>query len=157
MIESVWATRLDSKVVPEWLSLIDDPTQQKFEGAALAGQYRVDDEGVPVERLVLVDKGVLKGFLLSREPVRKFNGSNGHGRLPGRFGSEDAVIGNLFVEAQGGIPEEQMKAKIDREGKVGRFEVRIDYPSFGLSLPRQISRSCNPSPVKCRRADSAGP
>lgn len=151
IIDSVWAARLNSKVVPEWLSLIDDPTQQTFEGTALAGQYRVDDEGVPVERLVLVNKGVLERFLLSRQPVRKFNGSNGHGRLPGRFGSEDAVIGNLFAEAQGGIPEDQLRQrlieKVKSAGlKYGLIVRRLDFPSTSnfqelQSFARQMQKS----------------
>jgi hypothetical protein len=151
MIESVWATRLGSKVVPEWLSISDDPTQEKFEGAPLAGQYRVDDEGVPAQPLVLVDKGVLKGFLLSRQPVRKFNGSNGHGRLPGRFGSEEAVIGNLFVEAQGGVPDDQLRQrlieKVKSAGlKYGLIVRRLDFPSTSnfqelQSLARQMQKS----------------
>jgi TldD protein len=151
MIESVWATRLGSKVVPEWLSIIDDPTQEKFEGAPLAGYYRVDDEAVPVGPLTLVDKGVLKGFLLSREPVRKFNGSNGHGRLPGRFGSEEAVIGNIFVEAQGGVPDDQLRQrlidKVKAAGlKYGMIVRRLDFPSTSnfqelQSLARQMQKS----------------
>lgn len=151
MIESVWATRLGSKVVPEWMSISDDPTQDKFEGATLAGQYRIDDEGVPVQPLVLVDKGVLKGFLLSREPVRKFNGSNGHGRLPGRFGTEEAVIGNLFVEAQGGVPEDQLEQrlieKVKSAGlKYGLIVRRLDFPSTSnfqelQSFARQMQKS----------------
>ncbi|MFL6416494.1 MAG: metallopeptidase TldD-related protein [Bryobacteraceae bacterium] len=151
MIDSVWATRLNSKVVPEWVSMVDDPTQETFEGAALAGRYRVDDEGVPVERLVLVDKGVLKGFLLSRQPVRKFIGSNGHGRLPGRFGGEEAVIGNLFVEAQGGVPEEQLRQRlIERVNsaglKYGLIVRRLDFPSTSnfqelQSFARQMQKS----------------
>jgi hypothetical protein len=151
MIDSVWAARLNSKVVPEWLSLIDDPTQQTYEGTALAGQYRVDDEGVPVERLVLVNKGVLERFLLSRQPVRKFSGSNGHGRLPGRFGSEDAVIGNLFAEAQGGVPEDQLRQrlieKVNSAGlKYGLIVRRLDFPSTSnfqelQSFARQMQKS----------------
>ena len=151
MIESVWATRLGSKVVPEWLSIIDDPAEEKFEGAPLAGYYRVDDEGVPVQRLTLVDKGVLKGFLLSRAPVRKFNGSNGHGRLPGRFGSEEAVIGNLFVQTEGGVPDDQLRQrlidKVKSSGlKYGLIVRRLDFPSTSnfqelQSLARQMQKS----------------
>jgi hypothetical protein len=151
VIDSVWATRLGSKVVPEWLSIIDDPTQENFEGASLAGQYRVDDEGVPAQHLVLVDKGVLKNFLLSRQPVRKFAGSNGHGRLPGRFGSEDAVIGNLFIEAQGGIPDDQLRQrlidKVKSAGlKYGLIVRRLDFPSTSnfqelQSFARQMQKS----------------
>ncbi|MFL6448121.1 MAG: metallopeptidase TldD-related protein [Bryobacteraceae bacterium] len=151
MIDSVWEARLGSKVVPEWLSISDDPTQETFEGVVLAGQYRVDDEGVPVRPLVLVDKGILKDFLLSRQPVRKFNGSNGHGRLPGRFGNEEAVIGNLFVEAQGGVPEDQLRQrlidKVKTAGlKYGLIIRRLDFPSTSnfqelQSLARQMQKS----------------
>lgn len=151
MIESVWATRVGSKVMPEWLSVTDDPLQEKFNGSVLAGQYRVDDEGVPAQPLVLVDKGVLKNFLLSRQPVRKFNGSNGHGRLPGRFGNQEAVIGNLFVEAQGGVPEERLRAQLMEKVKTAGLKYglvirRLDFPSTSnfqelQALARQMQKS----------------
>ncbi|HZS55135.1 MAG TPA: metallopeptidase TldD-related protein [Bryobacteraceae bacterium] len=133
-IESVWASRIGSKVLPEWLSIIDDPHQADFHGVALAGQYDVDDEGVPAERVPIVEKGVLKHFLLSRQPVRAFNTSNGHGRLPGGFGSEAAAIGNLFVQADETIPEAQMKAKLIESVKTAGLKYgilirKIDFPS----------------------------
>ena len=40
----------------------------------------IDDEGQPAQRVELVDKGVLKTFLMSRLPVASFAESNGHGR-----------------------------------------------------------------------------
>ncbi len=98
-LESVWASRIGAKVLPEWMSVTDDPHQAQFQGTAFGGHYDVDDEGVPAERVAIVEKGVLKHFLLSRQPARTFNASNGHGRLPGAFGSEAAVIGNLFVQS----------------------------------------------------------
>jgi TldD protein len=151
ILESVWASRLGSKVAPEWLTIFDDPTQPQFESAPLAGAYDVDDEGVPAQRVTLVEKGVLKSFLLSREPVRKFNASNGHGRLPGAFGSEEAVIGNLFVEANGGVSEEELKAKllekVKNSGlKYGLLIRRLDFPSTSnfqelQQLARQMQKS----------------
>lgn len=133
-IESVWAARMGAKVLPEWLSVVDDPKQSDFHGAMLAGHYEVDDEGVPAERVSIVEKGVLKHFLLSRQPVRTFNASNGHGRLPGAFGSEEAAIGNLFVEADETVPEAQMKAKLIEAVKTaglkyGMLIRKIDFPS----------------------------
>ena len=91
MLESVWSSKMGGKVLPEWMSVIDDPLKAEFEGTALAGSYKIDDEGVPAERVVLVEKGVLKAYLASRQPVRTVTASNGHGRLPGAFGSEEAV------------------------------------------------------------------
>ena len=134
LLESVWASRVGAKVLPDWMSLIDDPHQTEFNGTILAGHYDVDDEGVPAERVAIVEKGVLKHFLFSREPVRNYNASNGHGRLPGAFGAEEAAIGNLFVHADETVPEAQMKAKLIESVKAaglkyGMLIRKIDFPS----------------------------
>ena len=42
--------------------------------------------------LRLVEKGVLKSYLLTRQPVRGFEGSNGRARLPGSFGASTASL-----------------------------------------------------------------
>jgi TldD protein len=149
-LEGVWSSRMGTKVAPEWLSVTDDPLQKSFEGQSLAGQYPVDDEGVPAKKVTLVEKGTLKGFLLSREPVKTFSGSNGHGRLPGRYGSEQAVIGNLFVQAEQTVPEAQMKARLIEKAKAAGLKYgilirRLDFPSTaGLeelqSIVRQLQK-----------------
>ena len=151
VLESVWAARLNAKVVPEWLTIYDDPLEGQFQGKPLAGHYQVDDEGVPAARVALVDKGTLKSFLSSREPVREFNASNGHGRLPGGYGSEAAVIGNLFVQADQTVPEAQMKVKllemVKAAGlKYGLLIRRLDFPSTASieelqSIGRQLQKS----------------
>ncbi len=151
ILDSVWSTRMGSKVLPEWMSVFDDPLQQSYRDVDLAGHYRVDDEGVPAQRVSLVDKGTLRGFLLSREPVRNFSGSNGHGRLPGSFGSEQAVIGNLFVETAHPVPEARLKAqlleKVKAAGlKYGLILRSLDFPSTATlgelqSMARQLQKS----------------
>lgn len=151
MIESVWATRMASKVAPDWLSIVDDPNEQQFRGTVLAGHYQVDDEGVPAQRVVLVDKGVLKGFLFSRLPIGDVTASNGHGRLPGGWGAEAAVIGNLFVHADGAVPEAQLKAKLMEKVKTAGLKYgviirRLDFPSTAnfqelQSIARQLQKN----------------
>ncbi len=151
VIESVWATRLGSKVAPDWLTIFDNPDEQQFHGALLAGHYQVDDEGIPAQRVTLVDKGVFKGFLFSRQPVRDFAASNGHGRLPGGWGSEAAVIGNLFVHADGTAPEAQMRAKLMQKVKTAGLKYgvvvrRLDFPSTAnfqelQSMARQLQKN----------------
>jgi predicted Zn-dependent protease len=150
ILESVWATKVGSKVLPEWLSIIDDPLKQDFQGTELAGFYKVDDEGVAAERVVLVDKGVMKGFLASREPVKTIAASNGHGRLPGLWGTELAVPGNLFIEASEKTPEDQMKAKLIEKAKAAGLKFgllirRLDFPSAAggeelQSMGRQLQK-----------------
>jgi predicted Zn-dependent protease len=134
ILESVWATRTGSKVAPDWMTIYDDPLQMRFGHQVLVGQYPVDDEGVPASKVTLVEKGALKGFLLSREPVKTFDASNGHGRLPGRFGTQEAAIGNLFVQADQPVPEAQMKARLIEKVKTaglkyGMLLRRLDFPS----------------------------
>ncbi|HEY7212161.1 MAG TPA: metallopeptidase TldD-related protein [Bryobacteraceae bacterium] len=131
---SVWATRVNSKVVPEWLTAFDDPLADSYAGVQLAGHYRMDDEGVPAERVSVIEKGTFKGFLLSRQPVRNAGGSNGHGRLPGPFGSELAAVGNLFIEAASPVPEAELRTKMLEKVKAaglkyGLIVRRIDFPS----------------------------
>src|SRR5919197_1585495 len=74
--------RVGARVLPESFDVVDDPTQKEWRGRPLFGSYEVDREGVIPKPLRLVEKGVLKGFLLTRQPVRGFAGSNGRARLP---------------------------------------------------------------------------
>lgn len=88
--------RVGENILPAGLGIVDDPTQVSLGGRPLFGRYEHDDQGVPARRAVLVERGVLKGFLLSRYPVKGFGRSNGHGRAPvGQmpFG----MPGNLFL------------------------------------------------------------
>ena len=150
VLESVWSSKMGGKVLPEWMSVVDDPSKEEFQGKALAGAYKVDDEGVRAERVVLVDKGVLKGYLASREPVKTTAVSNGHGRLPGGWGSELAVPGNLFIEARETTKESEMKAKLLEKVKAAGLKYgilirRLDFPSSAngeelQSMGRQLQK-----------------
>lgn len=150
VMESVWSSRVGSKVAPDWLSIEDNPREKQFHGAALAGYFEVDDEGVPAQPVTIVDQGSLKAFLTSREPVKNLNASNGHGRLPGAYGTEQAAIGNLFVRAGQTVPEAKMKGllmeKVKAAGlKYGLLIRRLDFPSNATfeelqSMARQLQK-----------------
>jgi TldD protein len=78
--QGAYTSSFHSPVLPPFLSVVDDPTLTSFEGHALVGAYKVDDEGVPVTPVTVVDHGKLVNYLLGREPVKDFPASNGHGR-----------------------------------------------------------------------------
>ncbi len=103
-------------ILPTFLSVYDDPTRAKWGDVDLAGSYPYDDEGVAATRALLVDKGVLRGFLLSRSPIKGFEHSNGHGRRqPG-----NAVVarqGNLIVEASRTVSYDDLRAQLVNEVK----------------------------------------
>ncbi|WP_433966986.1 metallopeptidase TldD-related protein [Tunturiibacter gelidiferens] len=75
-----YSSSFKARVLPEMLSVTDDPLQAKFEGKALLGAYTIDDEGVPAQSVDVIVNGKLENFLIGREPVKDFDISNGHGR-----------------------------------------------------------------------------
>jgi TldD protein len=75
-----FATSYKSRVLPNFLTVVDDPTMRDFEGKSLVGSYEVDADGVKAEPVTLVHNGTLVNYLLGRQPIRDFPSSNGHGR-----------------------------------------------------------------------------
>jgi hypothetical protein len=126
--------RQGSRIMPEFFTVVDDPTQTEWRGRPLFGHYEVDREGVVPKPLTLVEKGVLKNFLLTRQPVRGFEGSNGRALLPGMLGASTAGFGNLFVKAAETTPVSGLKQKLlemckNRGKEYGILVRRIDFPS----------------------------
>ena len=127
--------RVGARVLPEWMDVVDDPTQTEWRGQTLFGHYLYDMEGVAPKPLALIEHGVLKSFLLSRTPALKgFETSNGRGRMPGPFGTASAGYGNLFVKASGGVPAADLKKKLiemmkQRNKPYGILVRKMDWPS----------------------------
>jgi hypothetical protein len=94
----------------------------------------VDLEGVVPEPLVLVEKGLLKNYLLTRQPVRGFEGSNGRARMPGSFGAKSAGISNLFVRAAQTASAVELRRRLlelcqARNKPYGLIVRKMDFPS----------------------------
>jgi len=103
-------------ILPSFLSVLDDPTQQAEGEVALNGAYAYDDQGVPAQRTVLVEDGVLRTFLLSRRPVKPFARSNGHGRSQSSL-PPVARMGNLVVRSKKQVPMTELKRLLIEEAK----------------------------------------
>ena len=100
-----------SRVLPDFLSVVDDPTMKSFQGKSLIGSYEIDEEGVRAQAVPLIKDGMLVDYLLSRIPIRDFPNSNGHGRAaPGQ--PPIASIGNLIVQPKQPLPAEELKKKL---------------------------------------------
>jgi predicted Zn-dependent protease len=112
--------QIGNDIMPTWLTVYDDPTIRRLNGQPLNGFYRFDDEGVTAQRATLVDNGILRGFLMGRNPIPGFERSNGHGRKePGNISV--ARQGNLVVETQRSVTKDvlfkQLLDEIKRQKK----------------------------------------
>lgn len=106
-----FASYYKSRVLPDFISAVDDPRPQKLDGQTLLGSYDVDDEGVKTAPVTVIDKGVLTNFLTGREPIKDFLHSNGHGRTA-LASSPRPQISNLIFTASNGVPFEELKKKL---------------------------------------------
>jgi TldD protein len=114
--------RMNRPVLPASISVYDDPTQMKAGDKPLIGFYRVDDQGIPAQRVSLVEDGLLTNLLTSRRPSKDRMQSNGHGRgIPGR---ETAQISNFVVKAvKDAKSYEDLKKELMKLAK----DERLDY------------------------------
>jgi TldD protein len=128
-------SKVGTRILPDWMDVVDDPTQTQYQGHTLLGHYLYDMEGVAPKPLTLVEKGVLKNFLLTRTPVFKdFTGSNGHARMTGHFGTRSPGFGNMFVRASQTTPAADMKKKLIDMCRAGNKPYgilirKLDFPS----------------------------
>ncbi len=128
---------LNQEILPPFLQIYDDPSVASFGGTALNGSYRVDDEGVPGGRAVLVKGGVLKGFLMSRKPIEGFPSSNGHGRTEG-LAQPQSRMSNFFVEGATPVSHARLDAMFMRE-------LKRQKKDWGLYVDRMAGGSTNTS------------
>lgn len=106
-----FAKKVGEPILPSFLTVIDDTTMKKLGNQDLLGYYQFDDEGVPAQRVTLVDHGVLKAFEMSRSPLLGFPNSNGHGRR--QLGATPVSRqGNLIVESSKTMTNAQLKEKL---------------------------------------------
>jgi len=108
--------KVGQSIMPEFISVEDDPTRRLHEETALNGKYDFDEEGQPAQGVTLVEKGILRGFLLGRSPIDGFAHSNGHGRAqPGR--QPVARQGNLIVDSSKTVPFAELRKMLIEEIK----------------------------------------
>jgi hypothetical protein len=110
--KGTFASSYKSRVLPDFLSVVDDPTLATFNGKSLLGSYEVDDEGVRAMRVPVIEKGTLVNYLLGREPILDFPASNGHGRARQPTTSPVPSLGNMLVSSSEAVTHEELKKKL---------------------------------------------
>ncbi|HXJ20693.1 MAG TPA: metallopeptidase TldD-related protein [Polyangia bacterium] len=126
--QSALASKLGQKVAAPIVSAVDDPGLATGPGGApIYGSYKADDEGVPAQRVSVVEHGVLKSLLMSRTPRKEIAHSNGHARAP-RFASPRARVGTLIVSGAHPLSRPALLGelgKIAKSGGVTTYVVRL--------------------------------
>lgn len=109
--------KIGRRILPQFISVIDDPLAREYKGQQLKGGYEIDDEGVKAQKITLVENGYLKTFCSGRTPSRDVKESNGHW-LDGT-----ATTTQLFIESSKTEPLSVLKEKLLALGK----EEALDY------------------------------
>jgi TldD protein len=101
-----------TRVLPDFLSVVDDPTISSYRGQSLLGHYEIDDEGVPAQRVAVIEKGTLVNYVVGREPIRDFPASNGHSRARIPDHSPGPSLSNLIVSSAQPVSPQELKKKL---------------------------------------------
>lgn len=112
MLEQMFTARdrsgvddIGTRVLPRFLSVIDDPSLRSWHGRFVGG-FRVDDDGVPTHATRVVDHGVLKVLLTTRTPIRGAPNSTGN-----RWG-HGPTISTLIVTADSALSDDALRRKL---------------------------------------------
>jgi hypothetical protein len=105
------ADKIGTRILPKFISIIDDPLSQSFDNQKLLSSYPVDEEGVKAQKITLVENGFLKTLAMNRTPCKDFKQSNGHARGSCGF------AGNLFIQSQVAMPYVRLKEKLLELGR----------------------------------------
>ena len=135
-----FATSYKTRVLPKFITVVDDPTQGTFAGRKLVGSYGVDSEGVKAQPVTLVEQGVLQNYLVGRQPLRDFPDSNGHARAtPG--GLPVPSLGVLMVKSSEAESPQALNEKLRQMAAAADkpYGYRVDTLGPG-NAPRLLYR-----------------
>lgn len=131
--------KINQAVLPDFLSVYSDPALKQLNGTDLVGYYPYDDEGVKAQRVTVVDKGILKNFLMSRTPIEGFDHSNGHGRRQQGY-EVVARQSNLIVESSQKVSRAELKNKLIEQIKAAHvpYGLYFDDIEGGFTFTQRV-------------------
>ena len=165
---SVLMNQQDQRIAPEFLTLEDDPHVEHEHG-----YFKYDDEGVPAKKTVLIDEGILKGYMHSIETASRMDCKpTGNGRaqnasmLPiprmtntivggGNFSKkeiiEDIDYGIYALGSSGGVVEpangnflfNAQKAYLVEKGKIKHPLKDVSFGGNILDILQKVSKVGN--------------
>lgn len=113
--------KLNTMVLPKYISLNYNPTCEDFQDKKLIGSYKYDDQGVKSREVRIVNNGILENFLMSRQPMEHFTNSNGHGRAQAGMPVVSRQS-NMFIETSKPLSKKTLRKKLIKECKKQNIE-----------------------------------
>ena len=136
-----FATSYKARVLPNFLSVVDDPTLKDFQGKSLVGSYMFDSEGVKAQPVNAIDKGTLTNYLIGRQPLRDFPASNGHGRAAAGMASAPNLGVLLLKSSEAQSPDDLKKKVMDMVKEQGKpYGYRVETLGQPGNSPRLLYR-----------------
>ncbi len=101
--ESILAGMIGKKVASEKVTVIDNPSMGQGKQFNLPyelfGCYFVDDEGIPSQKTIIIENGILKNYLHNLETSSRMNvPPNGHGRASVSSERPQVRMGFTYIE-----------------------------------------------------------
>jgi len=103
-------------ILPDFIDVVFDPTIKFLEGREVHGYVTYDDQGVKGKKVVAVENGIFKEFLMSRSPIEGFPVSNGHGRKQMGYVPVSRQS-NLIVRSRNTVSVKELKDLLRKECK----------------------------------------
>jgi TldD protein len=140
---SDWSGKIESRVLPLAVTLEDDPLLKDYKGTPLIGSYTIDEEGVPAQKVTLVENGKLKSLLMSRRPGPDIDKSNGHGRAA-FLADAKPVMSNLIFTSSESVSADDLKKQFLESCRAEKLEFclvvrQMDNPSLSLMHQEDFS------------------
>jgi hypothetical protein len=137
--QGAYTSSLRARVLPDFMSVKDNPLLKTFDGMMLMGAYDVDDEGVPAQSIDVVVNGKLLNFLIGREPVKDFPDSNGHGRA-GLGQPAHSRAGVTIFKSSEPLNDAAMHEKLSELAKKQGSDAYVVETLGGELMPRLLYR-----------------
>ncbi len=136
-------------IMPDFISIVFDPTKKILNGTDLSGFYEYDNEGVKSQKVTSVEHGIFSNFLMGRSPIENFPHSNGHGRSQAGYNPVSRQS-NLIVEAERQVSNDSLinllKAEIIKQNK--EYGLYFEEVSGGFTFTaRTIPNAFNVTPL----------
>jgi predicted Zn-dependent protease len=129
-------------VLPEGLSVFDDPTMKQYIGRDLNGFYVFDDQGVKGQRVTVVENGILRNFLMTRTPIDGFLKSTGHARAEIGY-DPDSRQSNLIIETSNPKSDAELRKLLIEEAKAQGKDYGFFFKNVSGGLTQTSATATN--------------